>query len=53
MDETCCFAYNYMATISMETFLYHIEYEPFSEDAEGGHLLDDMIYYQVFECNEL
>jgi hypothetical protein len=50
MDETCCFAYNHLGTIPIETFLYHDDYSMFNEDAGGGHLIDDMLYYQVFEC---
>ncbi len=50
MDETCCFAYNYIATINMEEFLYHGDYSMYNEDAAGNHLIDDMLYYQVFEC---
>ena len=50
MSDTLCFAYNYLGTIPMETFLYHTEYEPFTLDANGGHLIDDMLYYQVMEC---
>ena len=46
MDETCCFAYNTMSTIAMETFLYHDEYEMYNDD----HALDNLIYYQLFGC---
>ena len=49
MDETCCFAYNNMSTIPMETFLYHGEYIMYNEDVA----LDNLIYYQLFECDAL
>jgi len=51
MDETCCWAYNTLGTIPMETFLFNAEYDPFTEDAQGEHLIDNMLYDQVFECN--
>ena len=58
MDETCCFAYNYLGVglvdsgdpISMESFLYHDDYSMYNEDADGGHQLDNLIYYLLFEC---
>ena len=50
MDETCCEAYNNIATINMEEFLYHEEYSPYNEDAAGVHPLDRLIYYQLLEC---
>ena len=51
MDETCCEAYNDIATINMEEFLYHDEYSPYNEDAAGSHQIDRLIYYQLFECD--
>lgn len=47
MSDTCCFAYNILGTIAMETFLYHEEYNMYNAD----HALDNMIYYQLFECD--
>lgn len=49
MDETCCLAYNDWGTIAMETFLYHEEYSMYNED----HAIDNMVYYQLFECDAL
>ena len=49
-SQILCFAYNDMPTIAMETFLYHGEYSMFNLDADGDQALDDMIYYQLFEC---
>jgi len=46
-SETLCFAYNYMASINMEEFLFHEEYEMYNDD----HAIDNMLYYQVFECD--
>lgn len=50
MKDTCCFAYNNIATINMEEFLYHSEYHRFNEDKAGDHAIDDFIYYQLFDC---
>jgi hypothetical protein len=50
MDETCCYAYNYLGTIQMEEFLYHDEYSMYNEDAGGDHAIDDLVYYQLFGC---
>ena len=49
MSETCCFVYNDLSTIQMEQFLYHEEYSMYNED----HAIDNMIYYQLFECGGL
>jgi hypothetical protein len=49
-SETLCFAYNEMATINMEEFLYHQEYYMYNEDAGLDHQIDNFIYYQLFEC---
>jgi hypothetical protein len=52
MDETCCDAYNDpYATISMEKILYHSEYAMYNRDIAGQRVLDNLIYYQLFECN--
>ena len=51
MDEACCEAYNDVSTIQMEQFLYHDEYSMYNEDAGGFHQLDNLIYYQLFNCN--
>jgi hypothetical protein len=53
MDETCCEAYNNIATINMEEFLYHEEYAPYNEYSDGSHPIDYRIYYQIFECGGL
>lgn len=50
MGDTCCFAYNYLGTVAMETFLYHNEYSMYNQDAGGNTALDDLIYYQLFDC---
>jgi len=50
MSDTLCWAYNTLGTIQMEQFLYHDEYNPYNLDANGGHLIDDFLYYQVMEC---
>jgi len=50
MDEAGCNAYNNEGTIQMEQFLYHDEYSMYNEDAGGEHQLDNLIYYQLFEC---
>jgi hypothetical protein len=49
-SETLCFAYTLLPTIPMETFLYHSEYHPYNEDITGDHTIDDLLYYQLFEC---
>lgn len=46
MHDTCCEAYNDLGTIPMEVFLYHWEYSDYNYD----NALDDLIYYQLFEC---
>ena len=51
MDETCCEAYNNIATINWEEFLYHDEYSMYNKDAGDNHPLDRLIYYQLFECD--
>jgi hypothetical protein len=53
MDETCCNAYttgevNYLP--SMEDILCDGEYAMYNEDLGGNTPLDDLIYYQLFEC---
>ena len=53
MDETCCFAYNDIATINMEEILYHDEYHPYNEDAVGDCQLDLHIYYGLFGCGHV
>jgi len=49
--DTWCDAYNNLGDPAMETFLYHSEYAPYNLDADGGHQLDDHIYYKVLDCN--
>jgi len=49
MDETCCPPYNTGSTVPMETFLFHEEYEMYNAD----HALDNLIYFQLFECDHL
>jgi hypothetical protein len=54
MDETCCNVYNDpFATISMEEFLYHSEYAMYNRDVDGQRVYDNLIYYQLFECDKL
>ena len=50
MGETCCFAYNELGTIQMEQFLYHMEYYMYNSSGFFENPLDDLIYYQLFEC---
>jgi len=50
MDETCCEAYNDISTIQMEQFLYHGEYRMYNLDSDYECQLDNLIYYQLFEC---
>jgi len=50
-NDTLCFAYNYLGTIAMETFLFHDEYNEYTEDADGDHTIDDFLYYQLFNCH--
>jgi hypothetical protein len=50
MGETCCNAYstgNVDYLPSMEDVLYDSEYSMYNQ----GHVLDDLIYYQLFECD--
>lgn len=51
MSDTCCYAYNVLGVIQMEQFLYHDEYSMYNEDSSGHHQLDNLIYYQLFECD--
>jgi hypothetical protein len=54
MDETCCNVYNDpFATISMEEILYHSEYAMYNRDASWQRALDNLIYYQLFGCDQL
>lgn len=49
-SQILCWAYNYLGTIQMEEILYHWQWSMYNSDINGDCTIDDLIYYQLFDC---